>query len=378
MTDSENPTSPRPTRTEATLPLKQLKVSPARRRAADMEHVVRLALSIMVSGLLQRIGVAVDGTILFGVHRFLAYEHLGRDEIDVVIFENCDSDQIALLEIDENSQRVELSALELGEHLLEREEIWKRRQFCDKLSQKSGRGRPRSFLAATAELMGQNRRSLERAMESARAIVPEARTLLRGTAASDNQSLLKRLAKLPKGQQVVAAQDLRDGKGFSAPKAAIRMPKPERAMSSADETEHPAGLETVHDDLHESRVALETLRALKGLPPAAVPVIDAAVGRLTGVETLVESTLSLSASEPAPAAATASSTASAPSIDAVAIARGRVEQAVEIIAEVCNGDADNQDLYEAARLLALAMSALDGDVSALDTASDVTDEEVAS
>ena len=103
------------------LPVGQIKVGD-RLRSLDPDKVVELAESIDKIGLINPITVTPENNLLSGYHRLEATKLLKKETIDCQIVE-LDSIRSRLVELDENLKRHELNDIEIGEHLLTRDEI---------------------------------------------------------------------------------------------------------------------------------------------------------------------------------------------------------------------------------------------------------------
>ena len=93
-----------------------------RKRALDIDKVEAIAESIKLIGLLNPISVTDDNRLVTGHHRLEAHKTLGLDEIEVRVLELTDLSQ-ELAEIDENIIRNELNDIDMGEHLIERDNL---------------------------------------------------------------------------------------------------------------------------------------------------------------------------------------------------------------------------------------------------------------
>lgn len=93
------------------------------RRLVDDAAVDRLAASIAEIGLLERIGVMPDGTLIWGNYRFHAYRKLGLKQIPALILD-LDDVRAKLMEIDENLCRTDLTPVEKSIAMTERKEIY--------------------------------------------------------------------------------------------------------------------------------------------------------------------------------------------------------------------------------------------------------------
>ena len=110
-----------PAKKIADVSVNEVHIAPGRRD--DPKRVEELATSMRVSGLLQPIGVTPQKKLIFGLHRLMAARQLGWATIPTVTLD-LDELHTELAEIDENLERRQLPALELGEVLLRRKEIY--------------------------------------------------------------------------------------------------------------------------------------------------------------------------------------------------------------------------------------------------------------
>lgn len=108
----------------------------------DMES---LAESIKEHGLLHPIVVDSDYNLIAGCRRLLACERLGRREIEVKMLSDVSEKELRILELEENIQRKDLTALERSKNLVElaelkEQELKKNEYFAE--SAKKSRGQP--------------------------------------------------------------------------------------------------------------------------------------------------------------------------------------------------------------------------------------------
>lgn len=200
----------------------KIKVNPGRRQALP-EHIEELARSIAELGLLNPITVDRDYTLIAGLHRLEAARNLGWAEIECTV-STLEGLQAELAEIDENFVRRELSTVEFGELLLRRKEIYEtlhpetiqtnlggpyrgnqHQEVSDKLSLTS-----KSFAQDTADKLGVVRRTVERQIQTAKNLTPEAREILRHVDVSRENAL--KLSRLAPEQQKKVAGLLASGK----------------------------------------------------------------------------------------------------------------------------------------------------------------------
>ena len=174
------------------IPITAIKISPGRREAAP-GSVRELADSIAEIGLLNPITVDRGHTLIAGLHRLEAAKLLGWTEIECVISE-LEGLRAELAEIDENFVRSDLTALEFGELLLRRKELYEalhpqtvqtnlggpfrgnqHQEVSGKMTQTT-----KSFAQDTAEKLGVGRRTVERQVQIAKRLTPETKDILRG------------------------------------------------------------------------------------------------------------------------------------------------------------------------------------------------------
>ena len=203
---------------------------PERLRKKDPAKVVALAESIAEIGLQQPISVwsPDDETcdLVVGLHRLLAAQSLGWDEIDCVFLDLDDLDR-QLWEIDENLCRADLTDAERAEHTAKRAEvIAAREELKAKLAQnselKKPEGRPTkgqgAFLKQTAKATGKSTRSIKRDKSRGDKIASDVMKDLKGTDIEDSGVQLDALAKVDHDKQRDAveqvvlgqAEDVRD------------------------------------------------------------------------------------------------------------------------------------------------------------------------
>jgi hypothetical protein len=170
-----------------------LRVSLKNLRASDQprplvtEDVDKLAKSIQEVGLIQPItvrravvmnGIAEQGyQIVAGHHRVAACRTLAWDAIDAILIESAEFLQAELIEIDENLCRSELTAAQRAKSIKRRKEIWEAMHpskesgtTCPTLeTPKTGRGNEQ-FAASTAEITGEDKRTINRHVARAEAL----------------------------------------------------------------------------------------------------------------------------------------------------------------------------------------------------------------
>ena len=165
----------------------QMKVSEIKinsgRRDTQQRNVEELARSIAAVGLMNPITVTQDNTLIAGLHRLEAVKLLGWTEIECVVSE-ADGLQAELAEIDENFVRAGLSHRELGDLLLRRKELYEAIHPETRQGQRNGQTAKNdnlTLLAAkpfsedTADKLGVSKRTVERLVQTAANLTPEAK-----------------------------------------------------------------------------------------------------------------------------------------------------------------------------------------------------------
>ena len=188
------------------------------RRELDVNHVRELADSIRELGLLNPITVDKENVLIAGLHRLEAVKLLKWPEVECTV-SSLEGLQAELAEIDENFVRNDLSTLEYGEMLLRRKEIYEtlhpetvqtnlggpfrgnqHSEVNDKMSLTS-----KSFAQDTAEKLGVVPRTIERQIQTARNLTPEAKEIIKGTDTKITQKAALKLSRLEPEQQKEAA-----------------------------------------------------------------------------------------------------------------------------------------------------------------------------
>ncbi len=204
------------------IPINEITVSPGRRDAAPGD-VKELADSILEVGLINPIMVDQTYTLIAGLHRLEAMKLLGQTEIECTVSE-LDGLQVALAEIDENFVRKDLSDDEFRELLLRRKEIYESlhpetkatydggafrgNQHDDEVSRKM-RPTTKSFAQDTADKLGVSKSTVEREIQTAKNLTPEAKEIIKGAKVTKSDAL--KLSRLAPEQQTEAASRLVSG-----------------------------------------------------------------------------------------------------------------------------------------------------------------------
>lgn len=203
--------------------ISEIKINPGRREALP-ERVAELAKSIAEVGLLNPVTLDRANTLIAGLHRLEAAKLLGWSEVDCTV-SSLEGLQAELAEIDENFVRTDLSAIEYGEILLRRKEIYEALHpetiptnqggpfrgnqhlvVSDKMTQTT-----KSFVEDTAEKLGVGKRTVERQIQTAKNMTPEAKAIIRDSGAKVTKKDAMKLSRLEPEQQKDAASQLAAG-----------------------------------------------------------------------------------------------------------------------------------------------------------------------
>lgn len=194
-------------------------------RKRALRDVTELAESIKEIGLLNPITLTPSLRLVAGRHRLEACKLLGWAEIEATI---CELDGLRgeLAEIDENLARNDLNALERGEHLARRKEIYEalhpetKKGTAGALAKHGTSATDMlSFAENTAAQTGQSARTVRRAVKVAE--LPESeRDALRSTPVADSQKDLLALASMKdKDERKAIVQKIADGEAASVNEA---------------------------------------------------------------------------------------------------------------------------------------------------------------
>ena len=192
--------------------ISEIKVNPGR-RDTQQRNVEELARSIAAVGLMNPITVTQDNTLIAGLHRLEAVKLLGWTEIECVVSE-ADGLQAELAEIDENFVRAGLSHRELGDLLLRRKELYEALHPETRQGQRNGQTAKNdslTLLAAkpfsedTADKLGVSKRTVERLVQTAANLTPEAKKTIRDAGDKITKGAALKISRLPPDQQAEAA-----------------------------------------------------------------------------------------------------------------------------------------------------------------------------
>ena len=198
-----------------TVRISSIKVSTRLRPLGDVSS---LAESIRQLGLLHPIAITHTRRLIAGLHRIEAAKLLGWKAIPAHVLRVSDT-EADLLECDENLIRADLTVLERAEHYLRRKLLYERLHPDTRNGGWRGNGHT-GGLSRTTKLAfcldaghktHRSSRTIQRLVQIAKTLCPEAKELLRNTEWATNQMKLSKLAKLPSGIQVAVARKVANG-----------------------------------------------------------------------------------------------------------------------------------------------------------------------
>lgn len=215
MNDTRSDDTPRRDAEEIVrLPIDAIVVEEDRRR--DPGDVTELAGSINEIGLLNPVTVDGDRRLIAGWRRLCAVRQLGWQTVPARVVV-CDPVRHALMELDENLERLELSALERAEAFGERKALYEllhpearhggdRRSVAvgrpDHVAETATRSGTPSFADAMAASTGKSARTIRDNLYIAEHLNSEARKFIAGTPLADQKTELLALAKLSAEDQI--------------------------------------------------------------------------------------------------------------------------------------------------------------------------------
>ena len=190
------------------------------RRSLDNNHVKELADSIRELGLLNPLTIDRENFLIAGLHRLEAVKTLGWTDVECTI-SGLEGLEAELAEIDENIVRSDISTLEYGEILLRRKEIYEtlHPQTKDGTAQAISMNRAlgnnvsdnlsltsKSFVQDTAEKLGVVPRTVERQIQTAKNLTPEAKEILKSSDKKISKKEALKLSRLEPADQKEAAR----------------------------------------------------------------------------------------------------------------------------------------------------------------------------
>lgn len=197
------------------IPISKIRVNPGRRDTKP-RNVEELARSLKAVGLINPITVTQDNTLIAGLHRLEAAKLLGWTEIECTV-SSAEGIQAELAEIDENFVRADLSHRELGDLLLRRKALYEALHPETQQGRRNGQTvkndnltclETKPFSQGTADKMGVSRRTVERLVQTAANLTPEAKAVMRNADGKITRDAALKVSRLPPDQQTKAAESL--------------------------------------------------------------------------------------------------------------------------------------------------------------------------
>ena len=192
--------------------ISDIKINPGR-RDIQQRNVEELSRSIAAVGLMNPITVTQDNTLIAGLHRLEAAKLLGWTEIECTV-SDANGLQAELAEIDENFVRAGLSHRELGDLRLRRKELYEAIHPETRQGQRNGQTvkndnltllQAKPFSEDTADKLGISKRTVERLVQTAANLTPEAKKIIRDADDKITRSDALKISRLPPDQQEEAA-----------------------------------------------------------------------------------------------------------------------------------------------------------------------------
>lgn len=251
-----------------------------RQRARRLRDVTPLVESIAQSGLIEPIIVRrlPDGGLVLvcGAHRLEAHRRLGRDTILARIIE-VSALEAELIELDENLERIELTVLERGEHLLRRKEIYE--QLHPQTKQggapgKKGGGKQAkdatvaSFAEDTSKKTGLSIRTIQDDGKIAR-LSDGVKKVIRGTPLEDQKRALLQITRIAPEKQMAVAEAVASGRYRTVQQAAVELGVKDKRQPRRQRGDIKARVLGVVEPLREVEKRWKRLAA--GLDSASAP-----------------------------------------------------------------------------------------------------------
>ena len=192
--------------------ISEIKINPGRREA-EPKAIEELAKSIAAVGLMNPVTLDQNNTLIAGLHRLEAAKLLGWTEIECTV-SDADGLQAELAEIDENFVRAGLSHRELGDLLLCRKELYEAIHPETRQGQRNGQTvkndnltvlGAKPFSEDTADKLGISKRTVERLVQTAANLTPEAKKTIRDAGDKITKGDALKISRLPPDQQAEAA-----------------------------------------------------------------------------------------------------------------------------------------------------------------------------
>jgi ParB-like chromosome segregation protein Spo0J len=210
------------------VPVKDVVVPEKRMR--DLGDITPIVNSIKDVGLIEPIIIRREtGELISGLHRLKSISALGHPQILARLVDVSDV-QAAMMEVDENLARVELTALERAEHMARRKQLYETLHPKVKHggapgkagggTAKSKDARVASFAADTAQKTGLSQRTVQEDVQIAAKLSPEAKRAVKGTLLAGKKRELLALSRLPSQEQATVARAVASGEVTTVAEAA--------------------------------------------------------------------------------------------------------------------------------------------------------------
>jgi ParB-like chromosome segregation protein Spo0J len=189
-------------------------------RMRQLGDITSIVASIQDVGVIEPIVLRRDTLeLISGLHRLESVRTLGQHEILARLIDVSEV-QAAMIEIDENLARVELTALERAEHMSRRKQLYEALHPEVKhggAPGKAGGGKAKSkdarvasFAADTAKKTGLSQRTVQEDVQIAK-LSPESKRVVKGTPLAGKKRELLALSRLPPKEQATVAQAVTSG-----------------------------------------------------------------------------------------------------------------------------------------------------------------------
>ena len=216
----------RPASQPQSIPLSLVIVSPERRARLKEPVVEMLVLSIERRGLLSPIRVTSSSEpdkydLVTGLHRLVAHERLGREEIDAVIAEG-DAIDLELDEIEENLARKDLTVLERAQAEKRQKDLYEKRHPETRRGVAGGKARQgqQTSHVSFADSKESGTRSVQRRIQIAENLSDEVVAVLADTPTANSLRQLQDLIKQPEDLRLPIAMAISSGKAKTVAAAA--------------------------------------------------------------------------------------------------------------------------------------------------------------
>lgn len=239
------------------IPVDEIQVREGRREL-DSNHVRELADSIKELGLLNPVTVDKENVLIAGLHRLEAVKLLEWPEVECTV-SSLEGLRAELAEIDENIVRNDFSAIEYGEMLLRRKEIYETLHPETKATYDGGQFKgnqhknvvtdkvtatTKSFVQDTAEKLGVGPRTVERQIQTAKNLTPEAKGIIKETDTKITKKAALKLSRLEPEQQkeaaaLLATKEIKTVDEYKAAKTAEPVSEPVEPKNDAPEPIQP-------------------------------------------------------------------------------------------------------------------------------------------